>query len=30
VDDSLVVDDELTLARRPEAPCQWRRHKSAA
>ena len=30
VDDSLVVDDELTLRARPEAPCQWRRHRSAA
>jgi len=30
VDDSLVVDDELTLRAQPEAPCQWRRHKSAA
>jgi len=30
VDDSLVVDHELTLRARPEAPCQWRRHKSAA
>ena len=30
VDESLVVDDELTLRARPEAPCQWRRHKSAA
>ncbi|PYM29438.1 MAG: hypothetical protein DMD80_07565 [Candidatus Rokuibacteriota bacterium] len=29
VDDSLVMDDELTLRARPEAPCQWRRHKSA-
>ena len=30
VDDSLVVDDDLTLRAQPEAPCQWRRHKSAA
>jgi hypothetical protein len=30
VDDSLVKDDELTLHARPEAPCQWRRHKTAA
>ena len=30
VDESLVADDELTLRARPEAPCQWRRHKSAA
>jgi hypothetical protein len=30
VDGSLVVDDELTLRARPEAPCQWRRHKAAA
>jgi len=29
VDESLVVDGELTLRARPEAPCQWRRHKSA-
>jgi len=30
VDDSLVVGDELTLRARPEAPCQWRRHRPAA
>jgi hypothetical protein len=30
VDDSLVVDDDLTLRERPEAPCQWRRHKAVA
>jgi hypothetical protein len=30
VDASLVVDDELTLRAQPGAPCQWRRHKSAA
>lgn len=30
VDDSLIVDDELTLRARPEAPCQWRRHKPGA
>jgi len=30
VDDSLVLDDELTLRARAEAPCQWRRHKSPA
>jgi hypothetical protein len=27
VDESLVVNDELTVRTRPEAPCQWRRHK---
>ena len=30
VDGSLVIDDELTLRARAEAPCQWRRHKSPA
>ena len=30
VDASLVADDELTLRAQPGAPCQWRRHKSAA
>jgi hypothetical protein len=30
VDESLIVDDELTLRARAEAPCQWRRHKAGA
>lgn len=30
VDGSLVIDDELTLRARAEAPCQWRRHRSPA
>ena len=30
VDASLVVDDDLTLRARAEAPCQWRRHNSPA
>ena len=30
VDGSLVLDDELTLRARPEAPCQWRRHRAPA
>jgi hypothetical protein len=30
VNDSLVVVDDLILRARPEAPCQWRRHKSRA
>jgi hypothetical protein len=30
VDDSLVVDDDLTLRAQAEAPCQWRRHRLPA
>jgi hypothetical protein len=30
VDSSLVVDDDLTLRSRAEAPCQWRRNRSPA
>ena len=30
VDGSLVLDDELTLRARAEAPCQWRRHRAPA
>src|SRR5438874_12736597 len=30
VDGSLVVDDDLTVRARAEAPCQWRRHKLPA
>lgn len=30
VDGSLVIDDDLTLRARAEAPCQWRRHKAPA
>jgi hypothetical protein len=29
LDASLVVDDDLTLRARAEAPCQWRRHDGA-
>jgi hypothetical protein len=30
VDNSLVVDDDLTLRAQAEAPCQWRRHRLPA
>ena len=30
VDSSLVIDDDLTLRARAEAPCQWRRHRAPA
>jgi hypothetical protein len=29
IDESLVTDSDLTVRMRPEAPCQWRRHRQA-